>query len=128
MSPLLSYYYGEDNTYMSLEDFLSIEEIVNYKKLDLEEFEVGNLGMVRIVFTNDVGGGGIYLGIDSYNYGKIYKASWSFLDKQDGLVLLTDNIFEFVKGIKSIQNSHHKINYSKLYKNWGEDFWRIKEG
>ena len=46
----------------------------------------------------------------------------------DGLWKVSDNIFEFIRRLRLVElNSlYHNKQYSQLYKNWGEDFWRIR--
>lgn len=126
-SPLLSYYFGEGSTYISVEDFVSFPEAIELRETDADQFSNDNLGMMRIAFTNDAGGGGVYIGMKEDNFGKVYKASWDFLNEEDGLIEIAQTIFDFVYGLKSVLNSFDGVDTTKLYKNWGEDFWRVRE-
>ena len=43
--------------------------------------------------------------------------------------VVASDIFEFIRTLKYVQfdRLRNKVQYSQLYKNWGEDLWRIKE-
>jgi len=47
----------------------------------------------------------------------------------DGLWKVSDNIFEFIRRLRLIEldSLYHSQQYSQLYKNWGEDLWRLRE-
>ncbi len=71
------------------------------------------------------------VGYSSYDAGIIISLEGDDKDtvyfddpNSDGLVRLCNNIFEFVKGLEL--RFDKEIDSSKLYKNWGEDFWRIR--
>lgn len=124
--PLVSYYFGEGKTFITIDDFIEISQAIELRKTDAEEFSESNLGLMRIAFTNDAGGGGIYIGLNENNFGKIYKVSWDFLQEDDGLVEIAEDIFDFVKGLKSSLNTLNGVDFNRLFKNWDEDFWRIR--
>ena len=42
----------------------------------------------------------------------------------DTAIKLADDIFKFIRGIEPIYQEQY---LDKIYKNWGEDFWRIKK-
>ena len=72
--------------------------------------------------------GGILLGTNGEDKDKI------ILHDFDGEVEfrpIANNIFKFVRGLvlKPIDEIHLKDNakFDQLYKNWGEEFWRIRE-
>lgn len=125
-SPLLSYYFGEGKSFMSIEDFIDMPQAVELRKTDADEFSDENLGLMRIAFTNDAGGGGFYIGLKENNFGKIYKASWDFLDEDGGFLEIATDIFGFVKELKSSLCDFNGVDLSKIHKNWNEDFWRSK--
>lgn len=82
-------------------------------------------GLLRIA---NIGiGGGIFLGMKGSKRDQIFLVNW---DSDEEYQLLAENIFEFSKLLFFEED---KINlgsdreYSQLYKNWGEDFWRVKE-
>ena len=57
---------------------------------------------------------------------KIYLVVWDW-DKDYQYV--ANNIWEYYSGLKIIEDFSNmgKYEYSQLYKNWGEDFWRVRE-
>lgn len=61
------------------------------------------------------------------NFGKIYLLEKSSTEVE----LVADNIFDFFRRIMLVHNYesfvHYEIDPNSLYKNWNEDFWRIKE-
>jgi len=72
--------------------------------------------------------GGISIGI------KGDKKDVVFLYTPDGYpeeyTKLCDNIFEFMKGLEEIVQPEEYLDgvkYSQLYKNWGDDIWRVRE-
>lgn len=76
----------------------------------------------------DIGrGGGIFVGIGKNNLDDIILHVW---DEDPGYEKLADNIWEFISDIvlePLSEDEYPEIAYSRLYKNWGEDFWRIRE-
>ncbi|MCB0668875.1 MAG: SMI1/KNR4 family protein [Saprospiraceae bacterium] len=69
----------------------------------------------------------IMIGINSKNCDKVYVYD---LDK-DQLVFLADSIFEYLMNIKLDFSNNYNLPEGKsvddLYKNWGEDFWRVRQ-
>ena len=39
--------------------------------------------------------------------------------------VISDNVFSFVRGMYSFVAWDH-VKTNRLYKNWGEDFWRVR--
>ena len=76
-----------------------------------------------------IGGGnyGTYVGLENEYKDKILMRSFSICE-----TILSDNIFEFVRGVEVLELKESYMTnmggtYSQLYKNWGENFWRMKE-
>jgi hypothetical protein len=69
----------------------------------------------------------LMIGMNSENCDKVYVYD---LDK-DKLVFLAENIFEYLMNIKLDFSNNFNLPIGKtvndLYKNWNEDFWRLKE-
>jgi hypothetical protein len=68
----------------------------------------------------------VMLGVGKSNADKIfYFARW----KEERLVLVAENIFEFFKDyyIKIEPVYLHGVSLEQLYRNWNEDFWRVRE-
>ena len=51
-------------------------------------------------------------------------------DWEEPYMKVAENIFEFIKGFVHTSDSlilREEYSQSQLYKNWDEDFWRIRE-
>jgi hypothetical protein len=115
--PLVYYHYEKDNRGFSLDDFFSIDMILQ-GELEPE------LGLLRIIPTLDQRGGGFYISVKKgENLGRIYFLLWG----DSTPLYLSDDIFEFVRGIRPMFNFDTYLEAKHIYKNWGEDFWRIRE-
>ncbi|MBL7816598.1 MAG: SMI1/KNR4 family protein [Saprospiraceae bacterium] len=71
--------------------------------------------------------GAIVVAINGNDKDKIFLHDW---ERTPELTLLASNIFEYVRGMFLIDNLFNigkKVPIEKLYKNWEEDFWRIRE-
>lgn len=71
-------------------------------------------------------GGAIFVGYGKQNLDEIILHLW---EEDPGYEKLANNIFDFVNDIVSeplSEEDYPEINYSDLYKNWGEDFWRVR--
>lgn len=94
----------------------------NYSK-DSAEFL--NHGLLRIATIGI--GGGIFLGLKGSKRDQVFLVNW---DSDEDYQLLAENIFEFPKLLffnEDNINLGPDREYSQLYKNWGEDFWRVRE-
>jgi hypothetical protein len=97
------------------------------KRLNVEGYTDEDLdrGLIRIA---DIGlGGGLFLATRQSEVDNIVLSIW---DRDPVYEKLADNIFEFVRGLvlQPVKESELvEIKYSQLYKNWGEDFWRVRE-
>jgi hypothetical protein len=69
-------------------------------------------------------GGGLLVGIGENNKDQIFHNADSTI-----VNFMANNIFELIHKMGIVQYDFEKppIDTSKLFKNWGEDFWRIKE-
>lgn len=72
----------------------------------------------------------LMVGIRERNFEKIYVESpdQSF-QEGERFTLLANNIFEFIRGFEYVEREKlsNGVNTSQLYRNWGEDFWRVRE-
>jgi hypothetical protein len=71
-------------------------------------------------------GSGIFVGLLEENIDQVFYLGETYSYK------LADDIFEFVRGLESVSNSEdpeimQNVPYDRLYKNWGEDFWRVRK-
>jgi hypothetical protein len=115
--PLMGYIF-EKNHEAGFSYFISLEEaFANWKAEDDKEYF-------------PIAGGnyaGIYVALTPPEVDKV------ILDTclSNRYIVLADNVFEFVRNIevKLIDREYLYTDFSteQLYKNWGEDFWRIRE-
>ncbi|CAM1344045.1 hypothetical protein [Tenacibaculum amylolyticum] len=106
--------------------FFNNNELLNdWEVYSSDSHEFLEHGLIRIA---DVGiGGGIFIGTRDENEDKIFLVNWS---KSEDYCLIANNIFEFSKTLMFKEEKTflpNEVSYSELYKNWGEDFWRIRE-
>ena len=93
----------------------------NYSKSSMEYQE---FGFLRI---GDIGvGGGLFLGLKESNREKIFRVVW---DWDEDYELLADNILDFIRNLIFVEDESNMedYTYTQLYKNWDEDFWRVRE-
>jgi hypothetical protein len=82
-------------------------------------------------------GGGISVGLEGKLRDKILITDMILpktvpieLKEKNNITIISDNIFEFVRGVEVLdleEDCMYGVKYSQLYKNWGEDFWRVRE-
>lgn len=109
-----------------LNDFIDSKVILEQWDISKNEIEWEKHELLRIALLGQAGFGGLYLGCGQDNLDEI----WCYnIDSDIQFIKLSDNIFEFVKQLefsKDFSNIDEK-EYGSLYKNWNEDFWRIKQ-
>ena len=104
-----------------------IEEIIP-KVLDLEDTEpdiiVHNMEIIPIAYGP--GGELLMLGVGENNADKIY---YFVRHLDEYLKEISDNIFEFFKNyhIEIDETYLAGIPIEKLYKNWGDKFWKVRQ-
>ena len=78
--PLYDFFYGkiEDKTYISIYDFVNI-----YETFSIDSFEIPQDPLVCIAYTNDVGGGGVYMSLNEKSFGYLYKVKWEYVNDND---------------------------------------------
>lgn len=113
---------GED---IHLDGFMSLIEIEQSFPIFSQDVEWVKHKLLRVAYLGQAGFGGLYLGCSSDNLDEI----WIFnADSKHQYTKVAENIFTFLKLISfNTEFSDYERDYSKLYKNWGEDFWRVRE-
>ena len=102
-------------------------ETVSYNWLNMIGYGENDIERNLLRIAGIGRGGGVFVGYGKQNLDEIILHLW---DEDPGYEKLADNIFDFISDIISEPlslNDYPKINYSNLYKNWGEDFWRVRE-
>ena len=108
-----------------LNSLYSIEETMEIMKMIFpKEDDVWQQGLL-LIGENDLNES-FFVGINNENIDKIY---WERTDLSPRFIQIADNIFEFIRGISVVPNEPYlgKYKLSQLNKNWGEDFWRVRE-
>lgn len=107
-----------DDDELAFESFKEVDELFT--------FEPSNKGyLTDLLFIANHGySGGLLLGIGAHNKDQIFHVTDSTV-----VNFMANNIFELIHKFALIQydfDTPH-VDTNKLYKNWGEEFWRIKE-
>ena len=80
---------------------------------------------------NGVNSPGLFVGIKEYNLDKIYLQNSGL--RKGKWTLIAENIFEFIRGFEIVEyteeecKNKYRFTYDQLYRNWGENFWRVRE-
>lgn len=70
----------------------------------------------------------LLVGINSTNKDEIFQHRFNDrIDSDPSFVKIAENIFEYVQTIEEIETDFAKKNKHLLYKNWGENFWRLRK-
>ncbi len=118
----ISYYTFTDKPEIDFTGFNSVRNSILFSKEieGKEDIDYLTIGYCSV--------GGILLGLKDDISDKV------FYYDPDGCpethIEIAKNIFEFVRGLKEVVQSEEYLDgvkYSQLYKNWGEDFWRVRE-
>jgi len=107
-----------DDDELSFESFKEVDEMLDFNASHTRKPE----GMLFI--ANHGYSGGLLLGIDESNRDCIYH-------KAEGgdIVFEANNVFDIVRRLTYVEDQLGpvEVNSKQLYKNWGEDFWRVRE-
>jgi hypothetical protein len=125
-APLYEPLKDNEKWFLSISYFDDINKVVNdWKSYLCYEKEWLEYRFLRIA---DIGqGGGLFVSTKDEYLDEIYQVVW---DWEEPYFKVADNIFELVKGfvmpdLTGIIADNYQT--SQLYKNYGEDFWRVRE-
>ncbi len=99
--PSIGYYFISNNFCISIEDFVDVYEAIDFWQSDAEQFQSNGKGIMRIAYTNDAGGGGVYIGMKEENFGEIFFATWDTVN-DNSVTKIANNINEFIECIESV--------------------------
>lgn len=122
------FYYGprgKEEANITFTNFDKLEVVkTNWdQKLGYTEEEI-NLGLIRI--GGIALGGGLFVGSEESECAdNIYLNIW---DSEEGLVKIEQDIFSFAKNLilEPEEVLPGNVKHEQLYKNWNEDYWRVK--
>ena len=113
------------NISLLFNNFISLKNIYVEWNTSGKFEEWAEYGIVRIGHFGEVGGGGLCVGCTEGNMDEIWQLNWD--DKKLNRKISND-IFEFCRGLK-FTNEYSELKeaeYSNLYKNWGDNHWKLK--
>lgn len=125
-APLYEPLKDNEKWFLSISNFDDIDKVANdWKSYLCHEKEWAEFKFLKIAEIGQ--GGGLFISTRNEDLDTIYQVVW---DWEEPYFKVADNIFELVKGfvihdIKGIIADNY--NTSQLYKNYGEDFWRVRE-
>lgn len=119
--PLQIVYHGD----IEKREFITLEYF--FIPIQVNSFVDNNgLRYLAIAASEDSGKGGILVGVDKINIDKIYKYRWEESDLQSGEVkLLSENIFDFINDLKSLEMWEIEYNRDKLYKLYYNSYYQM---
>jgi len=125
-APLYEPLKDNEKWFLSISYFDDINKVVNdWGSYLCNEKEWDDFKFLRIA---DIGqGGGLFVSTRKEDLDVIYQVVW---DWDEPYFKVADNIFELIKGFVLTDVSGDiadDYNTSQLYKNYGEDFWRVRE-
>ncbi|MFK7903550.1 MAG: hypothetical protein AB8B69_00420 [Chitinophagales bacterium] len=69
----------------------------------------------------------LLIGHNPSNKDMVFKHRFSDrIDSDPSFVKIAENIFEYAQMLEEVEVDFCKENKHRLYKNWGEDFWRLR--
>ena len=123
------HYNGEHSNYIGLYDLFSVEECIQAKNNAFDpDDDIWKLNLVPIgeCFSNNI----LMMGVGLENRDKIYLENSNLFVGDKRLLFICNDIFEFLRNLclKDEESPGYGVrSYDQLYKNWGEDFWRVRE-
>jgi hypothetical protein len=122
-------YLGNYSEFIGLYDFVSIQESVESMKNSFTlEDEIHQMEVAYIADCID--NKALMVGIGHENLDKIYLECSEHFSNGRRIIEVANDIFDFLGNLVLIEKESIGLGisgYNRLYKNWGEDFWRIKE-
>lgn len=122
LKPLQIVYHGdiEKREFLTLENFFIPRDINSYVDKD-------GLKYLVIAASEDPGKGGVLVGVDTGNVDKIYKYRWEESDMlPDQTKLLAENIFDFIKDLKTLEMWEEKYDRDLLWKNYKNSYYQLR--
>lgn len=116
----LSDFIYEPDKNINFAGFNSIETIIKIKEDDEDWVKNKYLPIGYCSFN-----GGLLVGTIGENIDKIILHDY---EREPYFRVIANDIFEFVKGLVLLPHKWYieKFGITNIYKNWGEDFWRIR--
>jgi hypothetical protein len=121
--------YIENPDYVSFGCFFSLEESIEIMSFAFNENK-DLLKNYRLIGEDASGHYFLAVGLNKNNLDQIYIES-SDLSFPGGerFTLIAQDIYQFINRLAFVEMEDgigYGVEYSQLYKNWGEDFWRVR--
>lgn len=135
MTNLFDFEKGTDEIYRITPFLTSVSSNNNMPIFDLLDDEDGIINLNKAYKTlsylviGAIQSEMLLVGIDTNNEDRIFMYRFNDRVENDpSFVKIGENIFEYIHQLKEVEVDFCKENKHRLYKNWGEDFWRLREG
>ncbi len=120
----ICFYLNDEKIYLN--DFLDVDQLFTQWKNSKEDIEWKDNKLLRIAYLGQAGFGGLYVGCnENLNWDQIWVYN---ADNEVKFIKITDDIFSFISRLhftKDFSDLDEEA-YSNLYKEWEEDFWRLR--
>lgn len=108
-----------ENDYITLESFFAPTTMSPYEDDNGEKY-------LCIASSEDNGRGGLLVGVQTSNCDNIFKYRWEESDLIPGKTKkLSNNIFEFIYELNTIQMWTEEYKRSNLYKSYCKDYYQL---
>ena len=119
--------YGS-NKPISITNIEDIKELFPEWALSIYEKEWKEFSLLRI--TNISTGGNLFVGTTGDMTDAIFRVVWD--SENPNPEKIANNILDFISGLETLELPEaimtvYGVKFSQCYKNWGEDFWRVRE-
>lgn len=120
---------GKFSEYIGLYDLYNIHESVEAMKYSFDkkdEIRSMNYAIIGECIDNN----SLLVGTGKDNLDNIFLENTNLFFDNNRIVFVSPNIFEFVINLALTEREYIGYgldNYSTLYKNWNEEFWRVHE-
>ena len=114
----------KENINLRISHFYELKELQSRWKEDIEFSEWFKTRNLLPIAYEEINLGQIFISLSQNDFGNIWYIGGYENDKP---IYLSKNIFEFASKLVETEINDEDFKNKQVYKNWGEDFWRVKE-
>lgn len=122
-------FFGNLSDFIGLYDIVSLEEsIESMKNAFPKDDEIH--GMQLAYLGDCIDNKALLVGIGNNNTDKIFLECSDLFPSGERIISVADNIFDFIKNLALVEKETIGLGlstYNQIYKNWNEDFWRVRD-
>lgn len=124
--PITSVEYVDQNLniHLRISHFYDLQELQSRWKEDIQFSDWYKTRSLLPIAYEEVNLGQIFISLSQNDIGRIWYIGAYENDKP---IYLTSNIFEFVSKLFETEINDEDFKNKQVYKNWGEDFWRVRK-